>query len=170
MMKKQLKWFVFATCFLVGIVSCSKDEEEAKEQRLINKENKEAGEAFLQNNANQSGVVQTGTKLQYEIKVQGDGIRPDKEDSVNVNYTGKLIDGTVFTSVTGETLLLGNQIEGFKEGLLFMREGSKHILYIPQHLAYKATSKTVSYNGEAITILPFSVLIFEVTLNKVIRN
>jgi len=169
MMKKQLTWFIFATCFLLGIASCSKDKEQ-KDQRLVNKENKEAGELFLKNNALRSEVKQTASELQYEIIVQGDGIRPYPEDSVNVTYTGKLIDETLFSSLTEDDLLLIKLIDGFQEGLRLMPEGSTYILYIPYYLAYKNSSQTVSYDGKPVTIPAYSVLIYEVTLHRVKRN
>jgi FKBP-type peptidyl-prolyl cis-trans isomerase len=170
MMKRQLTWFIFATCFLLGIVSCSKDKE-AEDPRLVNKANKEAGELFLKDNAERSEVIEpVKGGVQYEIIVQGDGIRPHPEDSVNVTYTGKLIDGIVFSSSEEDNLLLIRLIEGFQRGLQAMPEGSTYILYIPHHLAYGASSRTVSYDGKPVTILPFSVLIYEVTLHRVKRR
>ena len=168
-MKKQLVRFILAICFLSGVVSCGKDNEET-DQRLINKENKEAGERFLINNAGQDGVKQTFTGLQYKVEVPGTGIRPYPEDSISVTYTGKLIDGTVFASAMDENMLLIRQINGFQEGLQLMAEGATYTLYIPNYLAYGTSSRTVSYDGKAITIKPFSVLIFEITLNSVKRN
>ena len=171
MIKKQLVWLVFAICFLSGVASCKKDDEK-KDQRLVNKENKEAGEQFLIDNAkaNRDSVKQTFTGLQYKVKVSGTGIRPYLEDSINVTYTGKLIDGTVFASATDENMLLVKQIEGFKEGLQLMAEKSTYTLYIPYYLAYNNSSRTVSYDGKTVIIQPYSVLIFEITLNRVKRN
>ena len=169
MMKRQLAWFIFAICLLSGVASCKKDKEET-DPRLINKENKEAGEQFLKENANQAGVKETYTGLQYKIEKPSIGIHPFPEDSINVNYTGKLIDGTIFTSVESEDMLLARMIKGFQEGLQLMGEGATHTLYIPYYLAYGASSQNFSYNGKTKTIQPYSVLIFEVSLNRVTRN
>jgi FKBP-type peptidyl-prolyl cis-trans isomerase len=169
MVKRQLAWFMLAISLLCGVASCEKEKEET-EQRLINKENKEAGERFLIENANQEGVKQTDFGLQYKIETAGAGIRPFPEDSVHVNYTGKLIDGTVFESATDVSLLLRSMIDGFQEGLGLMNEGATHTLYIPYYLAYNSSQKVVSYEGKTITVQPYSVLIFEVTLNRVTRN
>ncbi len=169
MIKRQLAWFMFAISLLCGVASCEKEKEET-EQRLINKENKEAGERFLIENANQEGVEQTDFGLQYKIGTAGTGICPFPEDSVYVNYTGKLIDGTVFELATDAQLLLKNMIPGFQKGLQLMDEGATYTLYIPNYLAYNAVQKTVIYNGKTIIIQPYSVLIFEITLNRVTRN
>ncbi len=169
MIKRQLAWFMFAISLLCGVTSCEKEKEET-DQRLINKENKEAGERFLIENANQAGVKRMDFGLQYKIETAGTGIRPFPEDSVYVNYTGKLIDGTVFESATEVSLLLRSMISGFQEGLQLMEEGATHTLYIPYYLGYDAIQKAVVYDGKTITIQPYSVLIFEVTLNHVKRN
>ena len=168
-MKRQLVWFIFAICVLSGAASCKKEHDE-KEQRLVNKENKEAGEQFLIDNAKRDSVKQTFTGLQYEIKESGTGNRPYPEDSINVTYTGKLIDGAVFASETDEDMLLIKQIEGFREGLQLMAEKAVYTLYIPYYLAYNNSSRTVSYDGKTVVIQPYSVLIFEITLNRVKRN
>ena len=168
-MKRQLTWIVFATCFLAGIASCCKDKE-VEDPRLVNKENKEAGETFLINNASRSKVKQTSKGLQYEIMTPGDNIHPYPQDSVNVTYTGELIDGTLFSSSTNDDLLLIKQIEGFQDGLQLMSQGSAYTLYIPHYLGYGASSQTVVYDGKNVTILPYSVLIYKVTLNRVKRN
>jgi len=168
-MKKQLTWFIFVICLLLGAVSCGKDKEE-RDERLLNKENKEAGERFLIDIDGQEGVRQTFSGLRYKVQEQGTGVRPFWEDSVYVTYTGKLIDGTVFTSAADEGMLLRRQIAGFQDGLLLMSEGSTHTLFIPYYLAYNTSSKTVNYEGKAVLIRPYSVLIFEITLNRVRRN
>ena len=64
------------------------------------------GEAFLAANKTKDGVkvhsvtLPDGTtaELQYKILKSGTGDTPKKTDTVTVNYTGTLIDGTVFDS------------------------------------------------------------------------
>ena len=61
-------------------------------------ENKEAGEAFLAENAQRSNVVTTESGLQYEVLNPGSGAKPSATNNVTVHYHGTLIDGTVFDS------------------------------------------------------------------------
>ena len=82
------------------------------------------------------------------------------DDVVTVNYTGALmVNGQIFDS--GEfTTGLGPQagvIEGWKQGLLGMKEGGKRRLLIPASLAYGA-------EGEGEAIPPDSDLVFDVEL------
>jgi peptidylprolyl isomerase len=62
-------------------------------------------------------------------------------DTVQVNYTGKLADGTVFDSSEGRdplefTLGKGNMIPGFEKAVLGMKVGEKKTVTIPSDEAY----------------------------------
>jgi FKBP-type peptidyl-prolyl cis-trans isomerase len=73
----------------------------AKKEQKTSKESaveKAKGEAFLEQNKTQPGVVETPSGLQYKIITEGTGDSPTAEDVVEVHYTGKLLDGTVFDS------------------------------------------------------------------------
>lgn len=126
---------------------------------------KEEGEAFLAANKDKEGVVTLPSGLQYEIITEGTGKKPSATDRVECHYEGTLIDGTVFDSSIrrGEPAVFGvNQvIRGWVEALQLMPEGSKWRLYIPQDMAYGA-------NGAGEMIPPYSALVFEVELIKVL--
>jgi FKBP-type peptidyl-prolyl cis-trans isomerase 2 len=62
-------------------------------------------------------------------------------DTVQVNYTGKLADGTVFDSSEGRepyefTLGAGQAIPGFDKAILGMKVGEKKTVTIPSDEAY----------------------------------
>ena len=126
---------------------------------------KEEGEAFLAANKAKEGVVTLPSGLQYEGITEGTGKKPSATDRVQCHYEGTLIDGTVFDSSIrrGEPAVFGvNQvIRGWVEALQLMSEGSKWRLYIPQDMAYGA-------NGAGEMIPPYSALIFEVELIKIV--
>jgi FKBP-type peptidyl-prolyl cis-trans isomerase len=81
-----------------------------------------------------------------------------------VHYTGKLIDGKVFDSSVERgkpvEFKLNGVIPGWTEGLQFIGEGGKIILYIPSDLSY-------GKNGAGQAIPPNATLIFEVELLEV---
>jgi len=101
---------------------------------------KAKGAAFLQENKSQPGVVELPSGIQYKVINEGTGVNPTPEDVVEVHYTGKLIDGTVFDSSIerGQSVKfpLNRVIPGWTEGLQLMKPGAKYILYIPSSLAY----------------------------------
>lgn len=102
--------------------------------------NKAQGMAFLKDNKSKPGVVETKTGLQYKIIKAGNGVKPNKEDTVTVEYTGRLINGTVFDSTekTGKpaTFKLDQVIPGWTEALQLMPAGSTWEIYVPAALAY----------------------------------
>lgn len=64
----------------------------------LGRQNLEIGKKYLEENGKRVEVKTTASGLQYEVLKEGDGPMPKAEDQVEVHYTGKLIDGTVFDS------------------------------------------------------------------------
>ena len=123
------------------------------------------GEKFLAENAKKAGVITTASGLQYEVLTEGTGKKPKATDKVRCHYEGRLIDGTVFDSSyqRNEPADFGLQqvIAGWTEGVQLMAEGAKYRFYIPYMLAY-------GEGGAGALIPPFSALIFDVELSKVL--
>jgi FKBP-type peptidyl-prolyl cis-trans isomerase FklB len=113
-----------------------RDQKTAQESSVA----KSAGEDFLKKNKTAEGVIETSSGLQYKVITEGSGENPSAEDVVEVHYTGKLLDGTVFDSSVerGQPVKfpLNGVIPGWTEGLQLMKPGAKYILYIPSALAY----------------------------------
>lgn len=139
-------------------------QAEAAKQGEVNRKN---GEAFLSENAKREGIKETESGLQYEVLESGKGDSPKASDNVEVHYTGKLIDGTVFDSSVerGVPASFGvtQVIPGWVEALQLMHEGDKWRLYIPSDLAYGP-------NGAGGVIGPNMTLIFDVELLRVIKK
>lgn len=139
-------------------------QAEAAKQGEVNRKN---GEAFLTENAKRDGIKVTESGLQYEVLESGKGDSPKASDNVEVHYTGKLIDGTVFDSSVerGVPASFGvtQVIPGWVEALQLMHEGDKWRLYIPSDLAYGP-------NGAGGVIGPNITLIFDVELLRVIKK
>ena len=134
--------------------------KKAKEEKLYGP-NRDAGKAFLAENAKKDSVVTLPSGLQYKVLVKGNGEVPKATDKVLVNYEGRLIDGTVFDASKKHgdkpaEFKPSQVIKGWTEALTMMPVGSKWQLYIPYELAY----------GERNTgnIKPYSALIFDVEL------
>jgi FKBP-type peptidyl-prolyl cis-trans isomerase FklB len=119
---------------------------------------------FLEQNKQREGVKVSKSGLQYEVVKEGGGTAPARNNSVTVNYEGKLINGTVFDSSykRGQpaTFGVGQVIPGWTEGLQLMKPGAVYMFYIPAKLAYGA-------NGAPPTIGPNECLIFKVELISV---
>lgn len=146
--------------------SQSVQAEEEEQRAAEGRENVEAGEAYMAENAEREGVQTTESGLQYEVLEEGDGPRPGPEDQVTVHYRGTLIDGTEFDSSyeRGEpaTFGVGGVIPGFAEGLQLMPVGSTYRFVIPSDLAYG------EQGAAGGTIGPSETLIFEVELIEIL--
>ena len=141
-------------------------DKAAKEEKLYGP-NRDAGEAFLAENAKKEGVVTTRSGLQYKVLVKGEGEVPQKTDKVQVHYEGRLIDGTVFDASKkhGDKPLefrADQVIKGWTEALTMMPVGSKWQLYIPYKLAYG--------NRNQGQIKPYSALVFDVELVGIVKS
>lgn len=137
--------------------------KQESEQKKASEENIAKGKKFLEENKAKEGVVTTASGLQYKIITEGKGPKPKATDTVTVNYTGKLLDGTEFDSSAKHgqpaTFPLDGVIPGWTEGLQLMPQGSKWELYIPSELAYGS--------GGQGPIPASSTLIFEVELLEI---
>lgn len=106
-------------------------------------------------------------ELIKEDTVIGSGKEAKPGDLITVNYTGKLVDGTVFDSSLNPgrtpfqfTLGAGEVIQGWDKGFDGMKEGGKRILKIPASMGYGS-------RGAGGVIKPNYDLVFEVELLKV---
>ncbi|HEX5377418.1 MAG TPA: FKBP-type peptidyl-prolyl cis-trans isomerase [Phenylobacterium sp.] len=144
----------------LALTACGPDKKAAAGATM------EAGKAFLATNAKAPGVKVLPSGLQYKIVRSGpaDGLRPQKEDEVKVNYEGKLLSGQVFDSSyergVPAAMPVAALIPGWIEALQLMRPGDEWILYVPPALAYGDEGA-----GE---IPPGSTLIFRIELIAVL--
>jgi peptidylprolyl isomerase/FKBP-type peptidyl-prolyl cis-trans isomerase FkpA len=100
-------------------------------------------------------------QLIAQDEVVGTGAEARVGDTLLVNYTGKLDDGTVFDTSVGRApypfvLGAGAVIQGWDQGLQGMKVGGKRLLIIPAALAYGASGRG--------SIPPNATLVFEVEL------
>ena len=92
-----------------------------------------------------------------ELK-HGTGAKPGPQDSVYVNYVGRLPDGTVFDQSTQpQWFRLDSVIAGWRSALVQMPVGAKWRLVIPSSQAYGT-------EGAGDLIAPYTPLVFEIEL------
>ena len=127
---------------------------------------KAANEAFLQVKAQEEGMHVLDNGVMYRILEEGRGSKcPKPSGIVYVNYTGRLIDGTVFDTTEGQPrpalFVVRDLIMGWQIVLTRMHEGDKWEVYIPAKWGYGAMKMD--------DIPAHSTLIFEMELVKIER-
>lgn len=101
----------------------------------------QANADFLANNMRQPGVLRRPDGLQYKIIQNGFGRHPLAGDTVEVYYTGKMINGQLFDGTSPGlpatfTVAIGRIIQGWVEALQMMRVGDHWQITLPAALAY----------------------------------
>lgn len=149
--------------------SYDKEQEAKKKQQQVQQRKMEAQEdvilqQYLKENNITTKPLESG--LIYIEHEKGAGPQAVPGANVQVHYTGKLLDGTVFDSSVergepfGFLLGQGRVIKGWDEGIALMRQGGKATLIIPSELGYGS-------RGAGDRIPPYSTLIFDVELVSV---
>ena len=110
-----------------------------------------------------ANAVTTASGLTYEDLQVGNGAAVKAGDTISVNYTGWLADGTKFDSSIDRgqpsdfAIGVGNVIAGWDEGIVGMRVNGTRLLVIPPSLGYGTA-------GFGSTIPANATLTFEVQL------
>ncbi len=140
----------------LAIVGCKKSEQQP-EGRMESKPAPVSEETIA------GKMIMTGSGLNYQDIVVGDGEEAVAGKTAVVHYTGWLEDGTKFDSSVDRgtpfefPLGAGRVIKGWDEGVVGMQVGGKRILLIPPELGY-------GERGSGSSIPPNAVLKFEVEL------
>ncbi len=97
--------------------------------------------------------------LYYIMTSVGTGVSPSVTSTVEVKYTGYLVDGIAFDKTATDktfTSVLSRLIKGWQIGVPLMKKGGKATFFIPSALGY---------GNQAAGIIPAnSVIIFDIEL------
>ncbi len=161
--------------FFVKMVSVKTAEEFKKEQELEASKQNKIDEALIQEylTKNKIKATKTASGMYYIISQPGKGDNAKAGQDVTMNYTGKLLDGTIFDSnlledfghVSPFTFKLGSGqvIRGWDEGIALLNVGAKGTLIIPSSMAYG--SRAMPGGAKNPKGIPAnSVLVFDVEM------
>ena len=107
-------------------------------------------------------VIELPSGLRYQILERGSGSFPKPRQTVIADYTGRLLDGTVFDRTDNEPLHIeiGSVNEGLNEGLQKIDVGGRIRLYVPPEIGYGDEDMS----GVITKIPAGSALIYEIKL------
>ncbi len=156
----------------VSILSVRNKEEVERENAQAAGRQAQADELLMMEyfTKNRLQPVKSPVGFYYIIQQEGTGDLITSGKTASVNYTGKLLDGTVFDSnvdtkfghVEPFNVQVGAAavIPGMDEGLKLMKKGTKATIYVPSGLAYGNASPTEAIPSN-------SVMIFEMEITDV---
>lgn len=124
-------------------------------ERIRRNKNIEAANSFISKlKADDPSVVETPSGLLYKIRTAGQGPKPTAKSTVGIVYQLANTTGTIIDSSRGETVevpLNSSLIDGLKEGLQLMNQGSEATFYIPHKLGFTKPTDGIE-PGELIVV------------------
>ncbi len=160
-MKKYLLLF---SVIVLGMSACKKVDF-AAEQATIDEAKIQA--YIAANPSTAGGLTKDASGIYYKILKVGAGALPTSAQTVQIAYSGQLLNGKVFESRSNYVGAISGFVQGFQSGILKVKgpsaaganDGGKIYMIIPSALAYGAT--------DSGSIPANSVIIFTVDLNGV---
>jgi FKBP-type peptidyl-prolyl cis-trans isomerase FkpA len=148
------KYFLLLSLVFIGFASCKKSAPafNAAQQAATDDA---AIQAYIA--ANKITATKDPSGLYYSIITPGTGAYPTVASTVDVNYTGSLLNGSVFAPTSNITNPLNSFIQGWQVGIPHINAGGTILLLIPSALGYGNSSP-----GGGIPVN--SVLIFKINL------
>lgn len=156
----QLSFFKYMLFVIAGFLlsSCNGDKETISPTQQLELDQQKITDYLLENNITASEDSIYG--IRYVIQTQGTGLRPTVNSTVNVDYSGTIMnEDTPFDQGDGVTFKLRNLIPAWQICLPYLKEGGSMTMYVPSGYAYGAS---------AVGPIPAnSILIFEIKLNNI---
>lgn len=145
---------IVATCLVMG--SCV--DINAPDPNIQLKADIESIDQYLA--ANNISAIQDQSGIRFHIETIGTkGFPPRLDQDVKVDYVGKFLSGTQFTSGADQVGPVNGFISGWQLALSLWPAGTKGTVYIPSPLGY---------GNESVGIVPpNSILVYDITLKEV---
>jgi len=136
------KYLLLLSVVILGLSACKKVDFEAEQAAI----DEAKIQAYM--SANNITATKDPSGIYYNIIRQGTGTAPTATSTIQVGYTGKLLNGTTFESSSSAVLALSGTIKGWQVGILKINGGTVNVpntggqirLIIPSALAYGTNS------------------------------
>lgn len=133
--------------------------------RYILKRNRDHITGFLKRTGWEMNITESG--LYFMTEKRGTGASPDTGQTVLLDYTLKLIDGTTISTSDNDGKLQfiagkGSVINGLEEAVFYMKEGSRARIILLPHLAYG------NFGAAESGIPPDAILVYFLELKQIL--
>ena len=151
------KYFLLLSLVFIGFAGCKKSTPpfDAAKQAATDDA---AIQAYIA--ANKITAIKDPSGLYYSIITPGSGAYPTVASTVDVNYTGKLLNGNVFAPTSNVTNPLTSFIQGWQVGVPHINAGGTILLLIPSALGYGNSSPGAGVPANSVLIFNVNLLAF----------
>ncbi|WP_461461119.1 FKBP-type peptidyl-prolyl cis-trans isomerase [Mucilaginibacter sp.] len=144
----------------IGFVSCKKSntatisttQQASIDDGLI--------KTYISNHNIDSVKKDSSSGIYYKIITAGTGAYPKASSSVNVNYQGTLLNGTVFAPEGNIESPLVDLITGWQIGVPFINTGGTIMLLLPSRYGYGANSPSPTIPNNSVLIFTIQLISF----------
>lgn len=166
-MQKKMNLFILVCLVVFVAVSCKNDDD--KVERTPEMEVEELNSALSSLTSMGYDIDTTDLGVYYIIHKEGTGLFPNTGDTLFLNYTGYLLDGTIFDaseyyyadSIWQFVYKEIDLIPGFDDALAIMNKGTEMDIIIPSELAYGSVGNgiippyaTIMFSAKLVDIKP----------------
>ncbi len=139
------KYFLLLSLLVIGISSCQRSPVDAVKQATTDDA---LIKAYI--TANKITAIKDPSGLYYAVVSTGKGAYPTVKSTVNVTYTGKLLNGSVFAPTSALSSPLDSFIQGWQVGVTHINPGGTVLLLIPSAMGYGESSPAATIPANAV--------------------
>ena len=150
-----MKAYFLLLSLLIGVSSCKKDSFDAVKQAIIDDN---SIKTYI--TANNITAIKDPSGLYYQVLTPGKGSYPAVNSTVTVNYSGKLLNGSVFAPTANLSSPLSALIKGWQTGIPFINPGGRILLIVPSALGYGNSSPGASIPANSVLVFTIDLLSF----------
>ncbi len=153
------KYLLLLSVIVLGLSACKKGDVVADQAAIDDAKI----QAYIAANYKTTNFIKDASGIYYAVIKTGTGAYPTATSTVQVSYTGKLLNGSQFDQSTHFLTPLSSTIKGWQIGLLHINSGTlpntadtagRLLLIVPSALAYGTTG---SGSIEANSVLVFTI-------------
>lgn len=154
------KYILTLSLFVIAFASCKKDSGTTFDAAAQAKIDDAAIQTYLTANPNIT-ATKDASGLYYQVITAGTGANPTTASTVNVNYTGKVLNGTQFATSANLTSPLSGLIPGWQIGIPKTKTGGRVLLIIPSALGYGNNSPGAAIPNNSVLIFTIDLINFQ---------
>src|SRR4051812_12776363 len=126
------KYLLLLSVVIIGLSACRKSDVTAEQAAVDDAKI----QAYIKANIVNPNFTKDPSGVYYQVIKAGTGAYPTTASTVQVAYTGKLLNGTVFDSKTNTTLALAGTIKGWQIAVPKINATGRITFIVPSGLAY----------------------------------